>query len=67
MFCSLLNMKKQLFLLNLFCAFPLFHWVDIVKMMFPKVGGSEKRYKRGDGHIRVGVVHTTGVQTFCTL
>ena len=34
--------------------FPMYDWGDIVKKRLPKVGGVEKVFKRGNGHIRGG-------------
>ena len=47
LFCSLLNFKKWLSFVILFCIYPDYHWGNIAKKMLSKVGGSVKIYKRG--------------------
>ena len=43
LFLSLIKKKKELCNINFFCAYPVFHWGDIVEKVLPKVEDSEKR------------------------
>ena len=60
LFCTRLNMKKKLSS-EVFCFYP-FHWGDFVKIMWLKVGSSEKRKISGVAGFPTGVENMRGAR-----